>query len=125
MFWIRADFVNDGTHPSPSGRTKVANLLLDFLKTDSTAIPWFLKKPSTSVGEDFVLNPVFVLYPNPASDYLIVSGLEGEAEIINTLGISLWHGAINSGHSIEVSNLENGIYFLKIKNSIQKFMVVR
>ncbi|OGU40023.1 MAG: hypothetical protein A2X61_01990 [Ignavibacteria bacterium GWB2_35_12] len=125
LFWIRADFVNDGTHPSPSGRTKVANLLLDFLKTDSTAIPWFLKKPSTSVGEDFVLNPVFVLYPNPASDYLIVSGLEGEAEIINTLGISLWHGAINSGHSIEVSNLENGIYFLKIKNSIQKFMVVR
>jgi len=32
----------DGTHPSPSGRMKVATRLLQFLKTDPTAKQWFL-----------------------------------------------------------------------------------
>lgn len=31
----------DGTHPAESARTKVANLLLNFLKTDPTARNWF------------------------------------------------------------------------------------
>ena len=70
-------------------------------------------------------NSVTEFYPNPASDYLIISGVEGEAEIINTFGISLWKGIIVSMQRIDVTNLENGIYFLKAKNSIQKFMVVR
>ena len=35
---------SDGTHPAPGGaREKVARLLLDFLKTDSTARLWFLR----------------------------------------------------------------------------------
>ena len=42
LTWGPADVVKDGTHPSPSGSDKVAKLLLDFLKTDSTARPWFL-----------------------------------------------------------------------------------
>lgn len=37
-----ADFAADGTHPGDTGRAKVARLLLDFLKTDPTARPWFL-----------------------------------------------------------------------------------
>jgi len=35
----------DGTHPAAGGaREKVARLLLDFLKSDSTAKPWFLRE---------------------------------------------------------------------------------
>lgn len=41
--WTREDVANDGTHPSPSGQKKVAELLLKFFKTDSTAKVWFLK----------------------------------------------------------------------------------
>jgi hypothetical protein len=37
------DFVRDGTHPSPSGRQKVAAQLLKFFKTDTTAKGWFVK----------------------------------------------------------------------------------
>ncbi len=37
------DFTEDGTHPSASGREKVARQLLSFLKTDPTARPWFVK----------------------------------------------------------------------------------
>jgi hypothetical protein len=33
----------DGTHESPSGQRKVAQLLLDFFKHDATTRPWFVK----------------------------------------------------------------------------------
>ncbi len=41
LVWNREDFANDGTHPSNSGRDKVARLILDFCKTDPLARPWF------------------------------------------------------------------------------------
>ena len=40
----REDLVGDGTHPSDSGRKKVAELLLEFFKTDANAKTWFVKK---------------------------------------------------------------------------------
>ena len=44
MVWTCQDFQKDGTHPqSPSGDLKVASQLLNFLKTDDTTTPWFLK----------------------------------------------------------------------------------
>lgn len=43
LTYTRDDLGPDGTHPSEAGRMKVAKLLLDFLKTDPTAKPWFLK----------------------------------------------------------------------------------
>jgi Cu/Ag efflux protein CusF len=43
LAYEQSDFVGDGTHPSPSGRRKVAEQLLHFFKTDSTAKIWFVK----------------------------------------------------------------------------------
>ena len=40
--YVAGDFGSDGTHPGDSGRAKVAALLLNFLKTDPTAKPWFV-----------------------------------------------------------------------------------
>ena len=45
LTWACADFSADGTHPSSSGRQKVAQLLLQFLRTDATAREWFLADP--------------------------------------------------------------------------------
>jgi lysophospholipase L1-like esterase len=42
LVYRREDLGPDGTHPSESGRRKVAAQLLDFLKTDPTSKPWFL-----------------------------------------------------------------------------------
>jgi hypothetical protein len=45
LVWERNDLVAaDGTHPSPSGRQKVADQLLRFFKTDPYAKTWFVKK---------------------------------------------------------------------------------
>jgi hypothetical protein len=42
LTWSRGEFEADGTHPSASGETKVANRLLSFFKTDAHASCWFL-----------------------------------------------------------------------------------
>jgi hypothetical protein len=50
LTWACADFVtSDGTHPSTSGRNKVANLLLAFFDSDSTAHPWYVRPVTTAV----------------------------------------------------------------------------
>ncbi len=43
LVWEREDLAGDGTHPSQSGRRKVAEMLLRFFKTDVNAKGWFLK----------------------------------------------------------------------------------
>jgi hypothetical protein len=47
FIWEQSDFAFDGTHTSPSGQAKVAGLLYHFLRTDETAVPWFLSSEST------------------------------------------------------------------------------
>ena len=44
LIWERTDLVNDGTHPSDTGRQKVAEQLLSFFKTDIRTREWFVKK---------------------------------------------------------------------------------
>lgn len=43
LMYYREDLASDGTHPSPSGRQKVANVMLEFFKNDPLAKTWFLK----------------------------------------------------------------------------------
>jgi hypothetical protein len=43
LIWERKDLVEDGTHPSGSGRQKVAEMLLRFFKTDPLASTWFVR----------------------------------------------------------------------------------
>ena len=43
LFYAPEDLGPDGTHPSPSGREKVARQLLDFFTSNPYARPWFTK----------------------------------------------------------------------------------
>jgi Cu/Ag efflux protein CusF len=44
VVWERKDLAGDGTHPSQSGRQKVADMLLKFFKSDPLAASWFVTK---------------------------------------------------------------------------------
>ena len=44
LAWKKEDLGNDGTHPSDSGRQKVADLLLAFFKGDENGKGWFVKR---------------------------------------------------------------------------------
>lgn len=43
LTWACSDLQSDGTHPSTSGRQKVAQMLHDFVRTDPTAREWYLR----------------------------------------------------------------------------------
>lgn len=42
VVWVREDVGPDGTHPSPTGRQKVGEMLLKFFTTDGTCKGWFV-----------------------------------------------------------------------------------
>ncbi len=42
LIWECADLANDGTHPSAQGQSKVGAMLVQFFKTEETAVSWFL-----------------------------------------------------------------------------------
>jgi hypothetical protein len=46
MVWLRKDISSDGTHPSDSGKEKVARALLEFFKNDELAKTWFVGRES-------------------------------------------------------------------------------
>jgi hypothetical protein len=48
LVWKREDLARDGTHPSASGREKVARLLLDFFTANPLAKCWFAKPSARS-----------------------------------------------------------------------------
>ncbi len=43
LVWTSDDFIDDGVHPTPAGRQKVASLLLDFFTSNDLAKGWFAK----------------------------------------------------------------------------------
>jgi hypothetical protein len=45
LIWECKDFNNDGTHPNTTGRAKVARMLMDFFRNDSTSREWFYVAP--------------------------------------------------------------------------------
>jgi hypothetical protein len=44
LVWTCEDVAEDGTHPSPSGQQKVANLLSNFFRTDPTTKRWYVAR---------------------------------------------------------------------------------
>jgi len=54
--WVCSDFQSDGTHPASSGAQKVAQMLLNFFKSDVTTQLWFVnassRTPSLLTRED-------------------------------------------------------------------------
>jgi lysophospholipase L1-like esterase len=43
LTWACSELAADGTHPSATGRQKVAQMLVDFVRTDPTAREWYLR----------------------------------------------------------------------------------
>lgn len=62
LTWACSDLrADDGTHPSEDGMRKVASLLHEFFRTDSTAREWFLGNPG----------PVDTVAPAPPEDLVV------------------------------------------------------
>lgn len=64
-------------------------------------------------------------YPNPASSEVFVNGLANGAEvsIFNSLGQLVKNLVYEKGNSIKISDLAQGLYFVKTENHITRLMV--
>lgn len=83
--------VSDGTHPSASGRAKVADSLLAFVRRDVTTAPWYTLPGTLDAGPERAGGIELSVSPNPSrgSVAFALRGLPGEAwrlEVVDALG---------------------------------------
>ena len=74
-------------------------------------------------------NKQYTIYPNPAVDNIFVNSNNQQTQdyiIFDLLGKTSLIGKINFGkNEISINSLKSGIYFLKINNEIEKFLIHR
>jgi hypothetical protein len=70
-------------------------------------------------------NNTLNLYPNPASNFIKISGINGteEIDIFDALGKKVSETIISNNKRIKIQNLSNGIYFIKFKNGNIKKLI--
>lgn len=69
-----------------------------------------------------VASPYFIMtYPNPVSEYLMISGIEDNTEVsvVNMQGIEVLK---TKGTKVDVSKLEKGTYILVVEGKKVKFL---
>ncbi|MFC2109973.1 T9SS type A sorting domain-containing protein [Bacteroidota bacterium] len=90
---------------------------------DSKIVKFF--DSSLSLKEINRNNQKIKIFPNPSSKFIQVSGLtknEGYT-IYNTLGTEIKSGSVSNNDQIEIRNLNNGLYLLKLKDgTTMKFL---
>lgn len=130
LTWQIDDFVqSDRTHPSTSGRKKVADMLLNFLKTDETSRNWFFNNTITQISDKKNIPLKFILkqnYPNPFNpstiiNFTLLSPEHVALEIYDAAGKKVKE-LVNSNyetgdHSVkfDANNFASGIYIYSIK----------
>ena len=69
-------------------------------------------------------DPDFRIYPNPASDYLEINSPSSspvQYAILNLKGEQIASGKIQRGERINLSDIPQGIYTIKLNNTYIKF----
>jgi serine protease AprX len=83
-------------------------------------IPNFGSALSTALGNKYVSNQVFAIYPNPTKDFVSVTLPENSKNILitfyNQLGQQVFNKNVDSQNSkLEIQNLSSGIYLYQIE----------
>lgn len=92
------------------------------LFANSSTIILSKDQPTTFVGINEQTQSKLTLYPNPATEEIFVQGIkDGENfTILNNLGQVVQQG--NYHHSIDVTKLQGGVYFVSFENNVISFI---
>jgi hypothetical protein len=84
--------------------------LADHIWGTKTTIPWSATLSRTDFNELKV-----AIYPNPANDFITISGLTYEAkiEISSITGLSVYQGNYKNNDKLRL-NLASGVYMIKV-----------
>ncbi len=93
--------------------------------SDHTPVSAFFAFNKRTSVENQTLNSKIKVFPNPAKNEIIISGIDGiksDFGIYNMLGKIVIKGKTTEGKAINVSDLSTGIYVIKIGDYITKFI---
>lgn len=67
------------------------------------------------------------IYPNPANDVLNITntGKEATITIMNSLGQVVYGAVVTDKVAIDIKNLSEGVYFVKVNNQISKVVITK
>lgn len=76
-------------------------------------------------AEAFETELDFAVFPNPASEYIMIKTTQNrDLAIYNSVGqLILSETDVQNGSTIDISDLETGLYFVKSEESIQKLII--
>jgi hypothetical protein len=62
------------------------------------------------------------IYPNPASDFISVTGITGQTEVkfYNSTGINVLNTTIEKNDVINIASLQKGLYFVVLESGLTK-----
>ncbi|MFC7357334.1 T9SS type A sorting domain-containing protein [Jejudonia soesokkakensis] len=68
----------------------------------------------------FEKSSTFTIYPNPADDYITVSGLKRPTKyyIFSAIGMKVYSGYLSKNIKIDTTSLLSGLYFLELEDGI-------
>ena len=75
---------------------------------------------STSITESNNVNTRLRVYPNPSNNRIYIIGAKGNLKIYNLMGKKFFLMDVDSTISVDISNWESGIYFVKSNNKVIK-----
>ena len=120
--------INVGSHSSPAIYDLNNDSLEDFILGNKRGgLSLFMginDSVNTSILNNEILKKEYLIFPNPSTDFITVKSLNPVIayEIINLSGKTIKTG-ISDGE-IEIKNLDNGIYFIRI-NSENNYQVLK
>lgn len=124
LTWIcPTDFNTDGTHPSVSGRQKVATTLLNFLDTDSSACWYRVGGCATVLGQNKnqFPNQICLIYPNPSNERVYIDCYNNRNLILqvhNMIGKCVIRRELCNGtNDIDIITLSKGIYIIEVSGT--------
>ncbi len=109
----------------------IADNSTDILSNISTIAYRFSIPLLTGVDDETQINGLIIITPNPATDFIEITGAEGEVRIFDVFGRELTTPALRATPSdskrnlrIDVSLLAPGVYFVRVGDKVEKFVKI-
>ncbi|MGO4292553.1 GDSL-type esterase/lipase family protein [Chitinophaga sp. RAB17] len=131
-FIVPAYNSGDDVHFNSLGQSILFDRVVAADLPDSLCMPavardsYIMTTPKISKPEEMAVTGIR-LYPNPASDYVLLQGMRGKVykvEVYTTQGALVYLQDKATGNRLDISRLRAGIYFV-IVNSTQRFKLVK
>ncbi|MCC6815038.1 MAG: CotH kinase family protein [Saprospiraceae bacterium] len=118
------DYVKFGQQESDKAYARRPNGTGNFIIQPHT----YNKNNNPSALVDVKKSSDFEIYPNPARDICLIVNANNNGsqyQLLNQLGELIQSGKLNSRHMLQLDQLSNGIYFIKVNQTTKKLVIQR